>query len=46
LVEQDLRELVVSYGKTGYVALCRFLPALDQVQVLAIRRQRELDYPR
>ena len=46
LVEHDLRELVVSYGKTGYVALYRFLPALDRVQILALRRQRELDYPR
>ena len=46
LAQHDLRELVISYGKTGYVALYRFLPALDQVQILAIRYQRELDYPR
>ena len=44
-VQQELRELVISYGKTGYVALYRFSPALDQVQILAIRHQRELDYP-
>ena len=44
-VEGDLRELVVSYGKTGYVALYRFLPAQDQIRILAIRHQREIDYP-
>ena len=41
----ELRELVISYGKTGYIALYRFLPAQDQVRILAIRHQRELDYP-
>ena len=40
----DLRELVISYGKTGYVALYRFLPAQDQIRILAMRYQRELDY--
>ncbi len=44
-VEGDLRELVISYGKTGYVALYRFLPAQDQIRIIAIRHQRELDYP-
>lgn len=44
-VAGDLRELVISYGKTGYLALYRFLPAQDQVRILAIRHQRELDYP-
>lgn len=41
----ELRELVISYGKTGYIALYRFLPAPDRVRILAIRHQRELDYP-
>ena len=41
----DLRELVISYGKTGYIALYRFLPAQDQIRILAMRHQRELDYP-
>lgn len=41
----DLRELVISFGKTGYIALYRFLPVQDQVRILAIRHQRELDYP-
>ena len=44
-VAGELRELVISYGKTGYIALYRFLPAQDQVRIVAIRRQRELDYP-
>jgi plasmid stabilization system protein ParE len=41
----ELRELVISFGKTGYVALYRFLPAQEQIRILAIRHQRELDYP-
>jgi plasmid stabilization system protein ParE len=44
-IEADIRELVISFGKSGYVALYRFLPHLDVVRVLAIRHQRELDYP-
>jgi len=44
-VQGEIRELVISYGKTGYVALYRFLPEHDVVRVLAIRHQRELDYP-
>ena len=44
-MEGELRELVISYGKTGYVALYRFLPDRNLVRVLAIRRQRELDFP-
>ena len=44
-VESELRELVISFGKSGYVALYRFAPSEDRVRVLAIRHQRELDYP-
>jgi plasmid stabilization system protein ParE len=44
-VARPLRELVISFGKTGYVALYRFLPARDEVRILGIRHQRELDYP-
>jgi len=40
----DIRELVISYGHTGYVALYRFVPARQEVRVLAIRHQRELRY--
>ena len=44
-VEGELRELIISFGRTGYVALYRFVPSENRVRVLAIRRQRELDYP-
>src|SRR5207244_2445753 len=45
-VQGELRELVISFGRTGYVALYRFVPARNQVRILAIRHQRELGYPR
>lgn len=44
-VEGKIRELVISYGKNGYVALYRFLPEHRLIRILAIRHQRELDYP-
>lgn len=44
-IHGEIRELVISFGKNGYVALYSFLPHLDVVRVLAIRHQRELDYP-
>lgn len=44
-VEAGLGELVISFGRTGYVALYRFLPHREEVRVLALRQQRELDYP-
>jgi plasmid stabilization system protein ParE len=40
-----LRELVISFGRTGYVALYRFVATRDQIRILAIRHQRELGYP-
>jgi len=43
-VEADLRELLISRGRTGYVALYRYNPATDIVLVLRIRHQRELDF--
>lgn len=45
VVEGELRELVISFGRTGYIALYRFLPIADEVRILAIRHQRALDYP-
>ena len=42
--EGETRELVVSRGTTGYVALYRFYPAADTVRVLRIRHQREAGY--
>jgi plasmid stabilization system protein ParE len=38
------RELILSRGKSGYVALYRYDPGLDKVLVLAIRHQREAGY--
>lgn len=40
-VEDGLRELVVSQGKTGYVALYSFEVEYDAILVLAVRHQRE-----
>jgi plasmid stabilization system protein ParE len=44
-IKGEIRELVISFGRTGYVALYRFVPHIDVVRVLAIRQQRELGYP-
>lgn len=43
-VDVDLRELVISRGKTGYVALYSFEEVHDAILVLAIRHQREAGY--
>ena len=43
-VEGDLRELVISFGATGYIALYRFVVQDDTVRVLALRHQREIGY--
>ena len=40
-VEAGLRELVVSRGRSGYVALYRYDVARDEVMILALRHQRE-----
>ena len=44
-VSGGLRELVISFGKTGYVALYWFFPERAEIWILGIRHQRELDYP-
>jgi plasmid stabilization system protein ParE len=43
-VHGDIRELVISYGRTGHIALYRFLVPQDEVRVLAIRHQREIGF--
>jgi plasmid stabilization system protein ParE len=43
-VDGDVRELVVSFGATGYIALYRFVIQRDEVRVLALRHQREVGY--
>lgn len=45
-VQADLRELVIGRRERGYVALYRYVPALDTVFVLAIRSQKEAGYAR
>jgi len=40
------RELVIGTGARGYVALYRFVPAVDTVFVLAFRSQRESGFKR
>ena len=40
----DLRELVIAFGDSGYVALYRLDPADDTVYVLAFRHQKEAGY--
>ncbi len=43
-IEGEVRELVISYGQTGYVALYRFVVPQNEVRVLAIRHQQELGF--
>ena len=43
-VDDDIRELVISRGATGYLGLYRFEPAFDVVRILRIRHQREAGY--
>ena len=40
----ELRELVIGFGDSGYVALYRHDPADDAVYLLAFRHQREAGY--
>ncbi len=43
-IEADIRELVISRGRTGYVALYSYESEYDAVLILAIRHQREAGY--
>ena len=43
-VQGNLRELVISQGATGYVALYRFVQTANRIDVLAIRHQREAGF--
>ena len=42
--ESGLREMVISRGKSGYIALYRYDEERDRVLMLAIRHQREAGY--
>jgi plasmid stabilization system protein ParE len=43
-VADDIRELIISRGKTGHVAQYGFDDAYDTVLILAIRHQREAGF--
>jgi len=40
----ELRELVIAFGDSGYVALYRHEPSTNAVYVLAFRHQKEAGY--
>ena len=42
--EAGMRELIISRGRTGYVALYDWLEPVDTVIVLALRHQREAGF--
>jgi plasmid stabilization system protein ParE len=39
-----LRELVISRGQAGYIALYEYSPVANRIRILAIRHQREAGY--
>jgi plasmid stabilization system protein ParE len=43
-VEEGRRELVISRGRSGYVALYRYDTEEDRVFILALRHQREAGF--
>jgi plasmid stabilization system protein ParE len=43
-VRSDIRELVISSGRTGYVALYRLRNGVATVEILTVRHQREAGY--
>lgn len=43
-VSGELRELVISSGKTGFVALYQYEELDDLVRILAVRHQREAGF--
>ena len=45
VLHTSYRELIISYGKSGYIALYHYDEIRNIVTVLAVRHQRELDYP-
>lgn len=41
---QELRELIIPFGDSGYVALYRYEPGTNPIHVLAFRHQKEAGY--
>jgi plasmid stabilization system protein ParE len=44
VAEGGLRELVISRGRSGYIALYHYEPIEEVILVLAIRHQREVGF--
>lgn len=44
LHQENARELIISQGKSGYIALYKYEEFRDLVTILGIRHQREVDY--
>ena len=42
--QPDLRELIISFGDSGYIALYHFEPTETAVYILAFRHQKEAAY--
>lgn len=42
--QPELRELMIPFGDSGYVAFYRYEPADDAVYILAFRHQKEAGY--
>lgn len=42
--DPELRELIIGFGDSGYVALYRYTPDEGAVYVLAVRHQKEAGY--
>jgi plasmid stabilization system protein ParE len=40
----DLRELIIAFGESGYVALYRHIASDDAIYILAFRHQKEAGY--
>jgi plasmid stabilization system protein ParE len=45
VVDDGLREIVIDFGSSGFLALYGFDEVRDRVVVFAIRHQKEKDYP-
>lgn len=43
-IEHGLRELIISRGRTGYVALYKFFPRRNEVLIARLRHQLEAGY--
>lgn len=43
-VQAGLRELIIDFGSSGYLALYDFDETAGEIVVLAVRHQKELDY--